>query len=268
MLADLQKKIIMINTLIINTLRTHIRSKLSLVILLFAFALLSLMTALSAGSLSEESRLLKDVGLFLISTFSALSAVILSAQLIYRDIELKSIYSILSKPISRNQYIIGKYLGTALSLLVLLLLMSISLWFCAWIVDVQFDQSMLQALLLVYLESLVVSAITLFFGSFSTGNLAGFLGFGLFVIGRLSAHVQSLLENPKELQDVPVLIKNLLVMMLAVVPNFSQYNLTEAVVYDGAFPWSYLYHLSLSGFAYIGLCVIFAMMIFKNRDFV
>jgi ABC-type transport system involved in multi-copper enzyme maturation permease subunit len=268
MFETLKKSLWMINSLVVNTFRTHIRSKLSLVILLFAFALLSLMTALSAGSLSEESRLLKDIGLFLISTFSALSAVILSAQLIYRDIELKSIYSILSKPISRNQYIFGKYIGTALSLLVLQIIMAISLWICAWMVQVQFEMSMIQALLLVYLESLVVSAITLFFGSFSTGNLAGFLGFGLFVIGRLSAHVQSLLENPKELQDIPILIKNLLSMMLAIVPNFSQYNLTEAVVYDGAFPWSYLYHLSLSGFAYIGLCLIFAMMIFRKRDFV
>ncbi len=254
-------------SLMLNAFRTQMRNKLSLVILLFSFVLFAFMTALTAGSLSEEDRLLKDIGLFLISAFSALTAVILSAQLIYQEIEQKSIYGILSKPISRGTLILGKYLGTAVSLFVFEIIMAFALYGCAFFLNVHFNEAMGEALILIYVEALVISAITIFFGSFSTGNLAGLLGFGIFVVGRLNPDVQDMIFKSKYNQ-FPLWFKAFLNQLLMIIPDFSKYNLTEAVVYDGVYPWSYVWHLSLSGFAYIGICLILAAWIFNRRDLI
>lgn len=107
----------------LNTFREAIRNRVFFTLGLFAVGLLLLTMAVSAASLNEEVRLMKDVGLFLTSTFSVLIAIFVGVNLLYKEIERKTIYTIVPKPIDRWQFLLGKYLGLAGTLAVLSLVM-------------------------------------------------------------------------------------------------------------------------------------------------
>jgi ABC-type transport system involved in multi-copper enzyme maturation permease subunit len=95
----------------LNTFREAIRNRVFFSLALFAIGMLVLTLAVSSASLHEEVRLMKDVGLFLTSSFSVLIAVFVGVNLVYKEIERKTIHTVMPKPIHRYQFLLGKYFG-------------------------------------------------------------------------------------------------------------------------------------------------------------
>ena len=96
-----------------NTIREAIRNRIFASLIFFTLAMLGITMALSSASLNEEIRLMKDVGLFLVSTASVFIAIFTGVNLVYKELERKTIYTIMPKPIYRWQFLVGKYLGLA-----------------------------------------------------------------------------------------------------------------------------------------------------------
>ena len=110
-----------------NTFRETIRDRVLYNILFFALGMIILSLVVSQWSLGEEVKILKDFGLSIMSLFGLLIGIFIGVGLIFKEIEKKTIYVIISKPIHRYQFILGKYFGLLLTLLVNIIIMSIAL---------------------------------------------------------------------------------------------------------------------------------------------
>jgi ABC-type transport system involved in multi-copper enzyme maturation permease subunit len=254
----------------LNTFREAIRNRIFASIVAFAVGLLGLTLAISAASLHEEIRLMKDVGLFLVSTFSALLCVIVGANLVYKDIERKTIYTILPKPIFRWQFLLGKYLGVAAMMAVQVAIMGLALASQFWLLEERFSVVMVQAVWLIYVEVLVVSAVALLFSSFSTPFLSGLLTLGLFAVGRFADRLAEvkLTAGPGEDQATLDVASAAARGLSWLAPDLSLYNVTPYVVYDTVLPEGFVFHATTSGVLYALLALAVAALLFSRRDFI
>ena len=116
----------------LNTFREAVRDRVLYGVLGFATAVLFFTLALSELSLHEQRRVVTDVGLASISLFSVLIAIFLGSSLLYKEIERKTLYVILPKPIGRTEFLLGKYFGIVTTALVFVALMgALQLWLSA-----------------------------------------------------------------------------------------------------------------------------------------
>lgn len=228
------------------------------------FALLKLM---SDASLNQDERLLKDMGLFLTSTLCLVAMIGLSAHSIYRELERKSVFSIVSKPIPRATLIWGKALGLAMTSGLLTLICALTWSALAWRQGIELSVTMSQAWYMIWCESLIVMGIGLLFGSFSTPIVSAALTFGLVLVGRFSQDLIELYERALRRGELSAGL-DLAQLGLYVVPDLSLFNLSHAVIYGSALPAEYLLRGSLLSFSYTALCLLVAGWLFKRRDLI
>ena len=194
------------------------RHSLSLLLIFFQasfFAIVLMSASYLIGQLTagQDVKIIKDLGLAATSIFGLFIAVFIGIGLVSKEVEKRSIYSLLSKPIERYQLVLGKYLGLVLTLAVNLSVMAVALYlvlaYMAWAAPAgaelgwerpALDPALLKALLLTFLELSIVTAIAVFFSTFSTPILSAALTFGLFVAGRFGAD----LRNFNQVIDSPV----------------------------------------------------------------
>ena len=176
--------------------------------------------------------------------FGLFIAVFIGIGLVSKEVEKRSIYSLLSKPIERHHLVVGKYAGLVLTLAVNLSVMAVALYavlaYMAWMAPPQtsagwerpaLDPLMLKAFALTFCELAIVTAIALFFSTFSTPILSAAFTFALFVAGRFSAD----LRNFNQVIDSP-LSSTVTNSLYWVLPNLAQFDVRAAVVHGQAVP--------------------------------
>lgn len=247
------------------TYKSTARSKLSVALVLFSVALFVAISLMTASSLNEDERLLKDLGLFLGSSIAALSTLALCAQSLYRDLERKSLFTLATKPVSRSVIVWGKFIGVCLTSATLTMLFSLVWFVLAWRLAVPFEVVMIKAWFLVWLESVIVGGVAMMFGSFSSPLVSSALSFGVMLIGRFSEEIIRLQERSIKLDEVnPIL--DLARELLITLPPLQLYNVTEQVVYRSPIPFEYLIKATLTSLSYSALCIMIASLIFARRD--
>jgi ABC-type transport system involved in multi-copper enzyme maturation permease subunit len=255
----------------LNTFREAVRNRIFASLIVFSIAMMLLTVAVSSASLNEEIRIIKDIGLFLTSTFSALICVFVGVNLVYKEIERKTVYTILPKPIQRWQFLFGKYAGTAATMSVQVAVMGGVLWGLFLSMGEAFGVVMLQALWLIYVEILVVGAIALFFSSFSTPFLSGMLTLGIFIVGRFSETLSSISLKPQSPADDPEALARLSALIrgvASVLPDLSKFNVTPNVVYGHALQADVVLWATLEGGTYALLLLVLASWLLSRRDFI
>ena len=175
-----------------NTLREAIRDKILYALVFFALAGLASSLVLGEMSVGEQERLTLDLGLAALSVFGVLIAVFLGVSLLYKELERKTVYAILPKPVQRWQFVIGKFAGMAATLSLLVALMGAALCALLWLQRVPPGGALLRAVLLCLFEIVVVTAIALFFSSWSSPFLSGLFTLGVFVLGRNADEISTL----------------------------------------------------------------------------
>ena len=157
-----------------------------------------LLGQLTAG---QDVKIIKDLGLAATSMFGLFIAVFIGIGLVSKEVERRSIYSLLAKPIHRSQLVLGKYCGLTLTLAVNVAIMAAALYavlaYMSWGAAAgdrrvawdapALDPALLKAIGLIFVELMLVTAIALFFSTFSTPMLSAALTFGLYVVGHFSA---------------------------------------------------------------------------------
>ncbi|MFZ4735858.1 MAG: ABC transporter permease [Bradymonadia bacterium] len=255
----------------VNTFREAVRNRIFTSLIIFSILMMLLTLAVSSASLNEEVRLMKDIGLFLTSTFSALICIFVGVNLVYKEIERKTIYTILPKPIHRWQFLLGKYLGTAATMSVQVIVMGLVLAGLFHTMNEPFGLVMVQALWLVFIEVLVVGSVALFFSSFSTPFLSGMLTLGIFVVGRFSDTLANLRLRPQSPADDPETLERISAVVRAVsavLPDLGKYNVTPNVVYDKFLNGEVVLWSTIEGVTYAALLLILASILLSRRDFV
>lgn len=245
-----------------NTFRETLRDRI-LYNLLF-FALLMIGSAILLGSLTigEQARLIKDIGLAGINIFGVLIAIFVGIGLVSKEIERRTIYSILAKPIHRAEFLLGRYLGLAATLAVNSVVMAAG--FCLTLVvgHVELDLSLLSAVGLIVVELLVMTAIAVLCSTFTTPVLSATFTLSLYVIGHLTDDLRAL---GAKLQHGPATW--LLDGLYYTLPNLDYFNVKAQVAHGIAIESSYLWSAWAYGAAYCAVLLLLACVIFQRREF-
>jgi len=226
--------------------------------------------ALALGQLSfhDAGRVARDVGLAGISLFGSLTAIFLGVFLLYTEVQRRTIHAIVSKPIDRWEFVVGKFVGMALVLTVLVALFGAAMTVVLTWQGVGVSSAIAKALVLAWFEVLTVAAIAIFFSSFSTPFLSGIFALAIWVIGRLTPDIELAIRTGSPW------IKSTAQVALWIVPDVHLFSPSGRVVegvatsVHGAFvDWSYVGLAGLHGLGYIVFLLALACVFFHRRDF-
>ena len=180
-----------IGVLAFNTYREAVRDKLLYNLLLFAGLMIASSILLAQMQIGKDERIYRDVGLGAIAFFGVLIAIFVGINLVYREISTKTVYTMLSKPVRRWEFLVGKYVGLLSLLAVEVALMSACfLGVLVW-KGSEFSMGLVWAIGMIYLELALVTAIAIFFSSFTTPYLAGMFTVALWITGHLLADLRA-----------------------------------------------------------------------------
>lgn len=164
---------------------------------LVVFALLLIGGAIFLGELSagQEAKIIVDLGLSAMLLFGMFIAIFVGVGLVYKEIERRTLYAILSKPVGRGEFLLGKYLGLCLTLLINVAIMGVGLALALLFVKRGWDPLLVRiwpAILLIYVELAILTGVAMLFSSFSSPALSALLTFFVFVIGHFSGDLKAL----------------------------------------------------------------------------
>jgi ABC-type transport system involved in multi-copper enzyme maturation permease subunit len=178
-----------------NAFREAVRDRVLYNLVLFVLLLIAGAIFLGELSAGQEAKIIVDLGLSAMLLFGAFIAIFVGVGLVYKEIERRTLYAILSKPIGRGQFLLGKYLGLCATLLVNIVVMGIGLSLALAYVRRGWDPligKVWPAILLIFFELAILTGVALLFSSFSSPALSALLTFFVFVIGHFSADLKSL----------------------------------------------------------------------------
>jgi ABC-type transport system involved in multi-copper enzyme maturation permease subunit len=259
----------------INVFRESVRDKVFYNLVFFALLLIGASYLIGQLTAGQDVKMIKDLGLAATSLFGLFIAVFIGIGLVSKEVEKRSIYSLVAKPISRAQIVLGKYAGLVLTLAVNVLIMTVALyavlaymnWAAGPVVAAAWerpalDPMLLKALGLTFVELAIVTAVALFFSTFSTPLLSAALTLGLFVAGRFSADLRNF--NTAVESKVAGRIVGALYWIL---PNLAPFDVRTQVVHGIPVPAGYLAYTIGYGLVYITILLIPATLVFSRRDF-
>jgi|SRR5689334_16631457 len=259
----------------VNVFKESVRDKVLYNLVVFAVLLMSASYLIGELTAGQDVKIIKDLGLASISVFGLLIAVFIGIGLVWKEVEKRSIYTLLSKPMRRQDFLLGKYFG-----LVLTLIINISVMTAAYFAVLAYfqavspaslraswsapatDPALLKAIALIVLELMLVTAIALLFSTFSSPFLSAILTTGVWLIGHFN----------QDLRDYGATIPSPLAASIArgvyyVIPNFSAFDVKLQVVHAQAVPIGYLAFTTAYGLTYIALVLVAAAIVFSKRDF-
>jgi Cu-processing system permease protein len=245
-----------------NTFRENLRDKILYNLLIFAAILIGASILLGALTIAEQEKIIADMGLASINVIGVIIAIFVGIGLVSKEIERRTIYTILAKPISRSKFILGKYLGLAITIAVNLVIMFAVFLFTLWMMQVPITTALLQAGGLMMVEFLVVTATALFFSTFSTPTLSVAFTLGLYFIGHLTSDLKDLAE--KSGSEV---IQAVMTVFYYLCPNLELLNIKGQAAAGASLAWSYYWSATLYGLVYTSLLLAGASTIFQKRDF-
>ena len=258
----------------LSVFRESVRDRVFYNLLLFAVLLIGAAVLIGQMTAGQDLKIIKDLGLAATSFFGLFIAVFVGIGLVWKEVERRSVYSLLAKPVRRPELVLGKYLGLAFTLLVNVLVMAVVLYLllafmhfsspenvrAGWEAPAA-DPALLKAFLLIYVQLLLVTAIALFFSTFAGPMVSMALTFGVYVIGHFNADLK---HFDAVVTSAPLVW--LLRALYYLLPNLAPFDIGAKVVHGQAVPAGYL--LMTIGYAaiYIATLLVAASVIFSRRD--
>jgi len=255
--------------------RESVRDRVPYSMVVFAVLLIAASFLISQLTAGQDLKIIKDLGLAAISIFGVLIAVFIGIGLVSKEVERKSIYGLLAKPVTRSQFVLGKFGGLVLTLAVNLGAMTLAFYAvlaymhvtspagvrAAWPAPAV-DPRLLIAVGLIFAELMVVTAVALFFSTFSSPLLATLLTLGLWVAGHFNAD----LRHFENVVDVPA-ITGLAKAAYYTLPNLAPFDVKAEVVHGFPVAVRHVVLTLLYAAVYVAALLTAAVAIFRRRDF-
>jgi ABC-type transport system involved in multi-copper enzyme maturation permease subunit len=255
--------------------KESVRDRVPLTIVGFGVLLVAASYLISQLTAGQDLKIIKDLGLSAVSILGLLIAVFIGIALVAKEVERRSIYSILTKPVTREQFLIGKYFGLVMTLAVNLGAMTIAFYLVLWYFDFSalpnerrawpapaLDPRLLIAIALVFGELMIVTALALFFSTFSTPLLSALLTLGLWIAGHFNAD----LRRFEAVVDSPI-AANIALAVYYVLPNLAPFNVRAEVVHGVPVSRSHVVLTLAYSAVYITMLLLASIAIFRRRDF-
>lgn len=261
-----------ITAIAVNTFREAIRNKILYILLAFAMVMIIFSLVLSALSIGQDEKIIKDVGLFSITFFGVLIAIMVGIGLIYNELDKRTIYVIISKPIHRFEFVLGKFFGLVLTIIVNVFIMTVVFFALLLLRHFTIPMVLVNSILLTILELVVVTAMATLFSSFSTPILSAVYTFMLYIAGHLTDDLirfaQQLLTNKPwhQVTSLDRILAKLAVFISWVLPQLEKFNIRNQAV-NGIpitenIPLNVLY-----GILYTSCILVIASVCFSKRNF-
>lgn len=245
-----------------NTFRETIRDKILYNLVLFAVLLIGASVLLGTLTIGEQARIVNDLGLAAINLVAVIIAIFVGIGLVTKEIERRTIYTILARPITRVQFILGKYLGLGFIVSVNVAIMFAMFLVTIWLSGNVIYGSLFQAVELILVETLLVMAIAMFFSTFSSSTLSATMTLGLYIIGHLTSDIKSIAEKSQN-----PLTESMMAALYYVCPNLEMLNVKGQAASGLLVDVGYQATATAYGLLYAGLLLTGACLIFQRRDF-
>ena len=231
------------------------------------FVLLLTAASIFIGELSggQERKVIVDLGLSAMLLFGVFIAIFVGVGLVYKEIERRTIYAVFSKPVGRGEFLVGKYLGLCLTLLVNVLVMGVGVSIALMYVSRGWDPlipTIWPAVLLFYLELMLLTAVALLFSSFSSPALSALLTFMVFIIGHFSADLKGLAVSLGSTSARWVFTG-----LYYLLPNLSNYSFITPAAHGRAPSGAFVFVAGLYALVYIAVILAAATLVFSRRNF-
>jgi ABC-type transport system involved in multi-copper enzyme maturation permease subunit len=252
-----------IKVIALNTFKEAVRDRVLYLLLFFAALSILFSRVLAILTVGDRTKIIKDVGLASISLFGALMAILIGTGLVYKEIEKRTIFTLISKPLRRYEFLLGKFFGLVLTLLVMLLGMSVIflavVFFHTWTVE----WKMLVAILFIFIELILITAVAIFFSCFSTPVLSSLFSLAFYLIGHFSWSMETLIKKTR-----PGIGRTALRVVDIVLPDLQNFNYKTEVVQGLPLQAKLLAFSAAYGIVYAAFVLGLAILIFRRRDFI
>lgn len=255
--------------------KESVRDRVPYSMVAFAVLLIAASYLISQLTAGQDLKIIKDLGLAAISWFGLLIAIFIGIGLVSKEVERRSVFALLSKPLTRGQFILGKYAGLVFTLLVNLSAMTAAFALVLFYMDAvalpevkagwpapAVDPRLLTGVVLTVAELMIVTALALFFSTFSSPLLSALLTFGLWVAG----HFNQDLRNFEAVLNVP-LVAWLARALYYLLPNLAPFNIRAEVAHGVDVPAGDVLFTLAYAAVYISILLIAAIAVFRRRDF-
>jgi len=249
----------------LNTFREAIRNRMLFSVVLFAALLVGMSALFGAVTIGSQARVIKDFGLFSLSFFGSLIAIISGVSLLDKEIRQRTVYNILSKPVNRWEYVMGKHLGIAGSAGVMVMLMGLSLIVFSALFEGRVDFLLIEGIFFAVLEVALVSAVTVFFSSLViTTTLSGLFTLAFYIAGKSINYLQYFMIRSDDYNPVIPFFAKLVEWIL---PDLSLFNFSNQLVYgQSATTLQFLYAI-LYCLSYSLIALLLATLFYNRREF-
>ncbi len=248
-----------------NAFREAVRDRVLYNLVLFMLLLTGASIFIGELSGGQERKVIVDLGLSAMLLFGVFIAIFVGVGLVYKEIERRTIYAVFSKPVGRGEFLVGKYLGLCLTLLVNVVVMGVGVSLALLYVSGGWDQlipTIWPAVFLIYLELMLLTATALLFSSFSSPALSALLTFMVFIIGHFSADLKSLAVSVGS-SGARWLFTGLYYLL----PNLANYSFITPAAHGRAPSAGFVFATALYALVYIAVILAAATMIFNRRNF-
>jgi len=248
-----------------NAFREAVRDRVLYNLVLFVLLLTAASIFIGELSGGQERKIIVDLGLSAMLLFGMFIAIFVGVGLVYKEIERRTIYAVFSKPVGRGEFLVGKYLGLCLTLLVNVLVMGVGVSVALLYVSRGWDPlipTIWPAVLLIYLELMLLTAVALLFSSFSSPALSALLTFLTFVIGHFSADLKTLAVSMGSTSA-----RWFFTGLYYLLPNLANYGFITPAAHGRTPSAGFVFATAFYGIVYITVILAAATLIFSRRNF-
>jgi ABC-type transport system involved in multi-copper enzyme maturation permease subunit len=252
-------------TIALGAFKESVRQRVLYNLIVFAFLMIGAAILLGSISVGVEQIILVNLGLAAISVFGLLIAIFIGIGLVSEEIDRRTIYNILSKPVTRAEFILGKYAGLLLTLLVNTAIMTAGFYVALAIQKrglAPQDFSLLIAVYFILLQLAIVVGVAIFFSCISTSILSAIFTFCLFVIGNFTSDIRGFGQE----SGSPALEK-MTAAVYYLLPNFGDFNVIDKVAHGVRVPGLLITANTSYALLYIAILLSGAILIFEEREF-
>ncbi len=246
-----------------NTFKEVIQDRILYGVVIFAILLLSLSVALGQLSFTEQTRISIDFGLAGIHVSSIIISLFVGSSLVWKELDKQTIFTILTRPISRFEFLMGKYLGLMAIVITLVIALSIVLFLICLRLHWSWDMSFIYALYGIVLETLVLVSLSILFSCLSKPTLSVSCALGLFIVGHWVSEVDYFVS-----QSESSIIQYTGKILNFVLPNLESFNWKSMVTYRDIVETEVVGNATLYALGWVFVLFVISSLIFERKDLI
>lgn len=254
-----------VSTIALHTFKEAMRERVLYNLVVFALVMIGAAIVLGHISVGIERIILVNLGLSSISVFGLLIAIFVGIGLVYKEIDKRTVFSIFSKPVRRAEFIVGKYLGLLVTLLINTAVMTAGFYLALLYQQGHLGTADLRPLGAVYfilLELGLVVGVALLFSTISTPVLSAVFTFCVYVIGHFLSDIRFL-----GIETHSAVIGKLTTALYYLLPNFSDFDVIGRTAHGHAIPDRLFFSNTLYALLYVAVLISASILIFEEREF-